>query len=69
MSLNTCLADLEAQGVLVVLVLNRLMKTFSKQSVAKFEEYYKKMLFRSFQIIIINDVFDNSAIGHVVSTN
>lgn len=29
MSLNTCLADLEAQGVLVVLVLNRLMKTFS----------------------------------------
>ncbi len=42
MSLNTCLADLEAQAVLEVLVLNLLMKTFLKQSVTQFEEYYKK---------------------------
>ncbi len=33
MSLNTCLAGLEAQAVLEVLVLNLLMKTFLKQSV------------------------------------
>lgn len=38
MSLNTCLAGLEAQAVLEVLVLSLLMKTFLKQSVTQFED-------------------------------
>lgn len=63
MILKTCLAVLEAQGVLVVLVLNRLMKSFLKTASGK-------IWGDAFQImsntVIVNDVLDHSALGPVV---